>query len=116
MNERELTHSLFDPKSFICEGNPKYGKFLTGSLLYRGEKVSGGEVDSQLTALNDKNSGMFVEWIPNRLMTSICSVCPPYKTSSMSGTSLFNSTTISQTLSRINDSFQAMYRKRAFVH
>lgn len=98
MNEKELTQSLFDPRSFICEGNPKNGKFLTGSILYRGEHVSGGEVDRQLTTLTDKNSGMFVEWIPNRLMTSICSVCPPYKTSSMSGTSLFNSTTIASTL------------------
>jgi tubulin beta len=116
MNERELTLSLFDPRSFICEGNPKNGKFLTGSLLYRGEHVSGGEVDSQLTALTDKKSNIFVDWIPNRLMTSICSVCPPYKTSSMSGTSLFNSTTIAETVSRIHDSFQAMYRKKAFVH
>lgn len=59
---------------------------------------------------------MFVEWIPNRLMTSICSVCPPYKASSMSGTSLFNSTTIASTLSRVYENFEAMYRKRAFVH
>ena len=49
-------------------------------------------------------------------MTSICSVCPPYKTSSMSGTSLFNSTTIASTLSRVLSNFETMYRKRAFVH
>ena len=36
MNEGELTQSLFDPRSFICEGNPQSGRFLTGSILYRG--------------------------------------------------------------------------------
>ena len=48
MDEKELTKSLFDPRSFICEGDPKYGRFLTGSLLYRGDNVSGGEVVRQI--------------------------------------------------------------------
>jgi tubulin beta len=34
----------------------------------------------------------------------------------MSGTSLFNSTTIASTLSRVLANFEVMYRKRAFVH
>ncbi len=45
MNEKELTQALFDPKSFICEGDPKFGRVLTGSVLYRGENIAGGEVD-----------------------------------------------------------------------
>ena len=49
-------------------------------------------------------------------MTSICKVSPAYKSSSMSGTSLFNSTTIAQTLKRVDENFEKMYKKKAFVH
>ena len=34
----------------------------------------------------------------------------------MSGTSLFNSTSIGETMSRILNNFQKMYRKKAYVH
>ena len=116
LDEGELTKALFDPRSFICEGNPKNGRFLTGSILYRGENVSGGEVDRQIQQITDKHSKTFVEWIPNRLMTSICSVSPPYKTCTMSGSSLFNSTTISHTLERVLINFDLMYNRKAFLH
>lgn len=116
IDENELTQALFDPRSFICESNPSMGRFLTGSVLYRGEHVSGGEVDRQLQLITDKRSSQFVEWIPNRLMSSICAVSPPYKTSTMSGTSLFNSTSIASTMSRLLENFKIMYRKRAYVH
>lgn len=66
--------------------------------------------------MSNNREGQFVSWIPERLMTSVCSVCPPYKTANMSGTSLFNSTTIVQTFSRILENYQKMYRKKAFVY
>jgi tubulin beta len=116
LDEKQLTCDLFDPRSFICETNPAHGKFLTGSILIRGESVSAGEVERQLAALSDKRSSQFVEWIPNRLMNSICSVAPPFKTASMSGTSLFNATSISETMRRVLENFQKMFRKKAFLH
>jgi tubulin beta len=63
-----------------------------------------------------KRKAQFVDWIPDRLMTSVCSVCPPYKTVNMCGSSLFNSTTISQTFQRILEKYQKMYRKKAFLY
>ena len=56
LDEKQLTIDLFDPRSFLCESNPAHGKFLTGSILYRGENVSAGEVDKQLYSLGDKKS------------------------------------------------------------
>lgn len=116
MDEKQLTSDLFDPRSFLCESNPAHGKFLTGSLLYRGETVSAGAVDQHLAALSDKRSSQFVEWIPNRLMSSICAVAPPYKTSTMSGTSLFNATSVAETLRRVLDQYRRMFKRRAFIH
>ena len=49
-------------------------------------------------------------------MTSICTVSPPYKTCTMSGSSLFNSTTISHTLERLLTNFDLMYNRKAFLH
>ena len=73
-------------------------------------------MDRCLSKITDKQSSHFVNWIPNRLMNSICSVCPPYKNSTMSGTSLFNATSIASTFRRVLENFQCMYRKKAYVH
>jgi tubulin beta len=97
--------NLFDPRSYMSESDPKYGKILTGSILFRGEQVSGCEVDKQISNLTNKLSNQFVEWIPNRIMSSICSVSPPYKQSSMSGTIMLNSTSINTTLRRVQKNF-----------
>ena len=107
---------LFDSRSFMSNSDPKFGRILTGSLLFRGENVSGCEVDSQVKHLTDKHSQQFVEWIPNRVMTSICSVSPPYKNASMCGTMLLNTTSINGTLRNVLSNFQKMYRRKAFVH
>ncbi|TNV80488.1 hypothetical protein FGO68_gene9513 [Halteria grandinella] len=116
LDERELTQQLFDPRSFLCEGNPANGRFLTGSLLYRGQSVSIGEVEHQINAMSSKKKAHFVDWIPDRLMTSVCSVSPPHANIPMCGSSLFNSTTISQTFQRILEKYQKMYRKKAFLY
>jgi len=95
----------------------KYGKILTGSILFRGDSVSPGEVETQLKKLTDKNSSQFVEWIPNRMMTTICSVSnPAQRMASMQGAALLNTTSISQSLSRIQTNFEKMFARKAYVH
>ena len=58
-----------------------------------------------------------MEWIPNRVMSTVCSgVNPPYKHASMSGTSLLNSTSITTSFQRILSNFEKMFNRKAYVH
>jgi tubulin beta len=100
----------------MSDSDPKYGRILTGSVLFRGETVSGCEVDQQIKKISDKYSQQFVEWIPNRVMSSICSVSPPYRNSSMSGTMMLNTTSINGSLRKVLVNFEKMYKRKAFVH
>ena len=56
INEAEIMTQLLDPKSYMSDINPQHGRILTGSVLFRGEQVSGCEVDSQIKKLTDKCS------------------------------------------------------------
>jgi len=56
----------------------------------RGDNVSICELESTIGKMKTKNSGAFVEWIPDNMMTTICKV-PAYQ-SDISGTFIANST------------------------
>jgi tubulin beta len=44
--------------------DPREGRYLTASAMFRG-KISTKEVDDQMLTVRNKNSSYFVEWIPN---------------------------------------------------
>ena len=61
-------------------------------------------------------SSSFVEWIPNRVMNSICKVSPPNQKINISGTILANSTQIERTFEKIGGDFMKMFNRKAYVH
>jgi len=75
----------------MCATDPKLGKYLTASAMFRG-KVSTKEVDHQMFITQNKNSNYFVEWIPNNIKSSICDIPPTGL--KMSTTFIGNSTSI----------------------
>ncbi|KAH8094227.1 hypothetical protein JL720_4220 [Aureococcus anophagefferens] len=60
----ELTQQQFDAKNMMCAADPRHGRYLTCSCLFRG-RMSTKEVDEQMLNVINKNSSYFVEWIPN---------------------------------------------------
>ena len=116
MNIPEITAQMFDPRVLMSSSDPKYGKILSASALFRGESISTSEVEHNLKKLSDKHAGQFVEWIPNRMMCSICKVNPAMKMSNISGSIVANSTSIQSSMKRLVDSFDKMYAKKAFLH
>ena len=64
--------------------------------------------------VQNKNSGYFVEWIPNNVKSSICDV-PPLGLK-MSATFIGNSTAIQEMFQRVAVQFSAMFRRKAFLH
>jgi len=109
----ELTTQMFDAKNMMCASDPRHGRYLTASALFRG-KMSTKEVDEQMVNVQNKNSTYFVEWIPNNIKSSVCDV-PPLNLD-MAVTFLGNSTSIMEMFKRVIEQFTLMFRRKAFLH
>ncbi|KAK9480795.1 Tubulin/FtsZ, GTPase domain-containing protein [Lipomyces japonicus] len=109
----ELTQQLFNPANMMAAANPLHGKYLTASTIFRG-KVSTKEVEETVGLMRMKSSDYFVEWIPNNIQTSVCNVPPSnLKTAA---TFIGNSTAVNELFVRTSDQFNAMFRRKAFLH
>jgi len=93
--------------------DPKNGRFLTASAMFRG-KVTSKEVDDQMSKIQNKNSDNFVEWIPNNIKSSICDVASVGE--EMSATFIGNSTAIQDVFKRVGSQFSKMFKRKAYVH
>lgn len=109
----ELTQQMWDSKNMMCAADPRHGRYLTASAMFRG-KMSTKEVDEQMINVQNKNSSYFVEWIPNNVKSSVCDVPP--KGLKMSSTFVGNSTSIQEMFRRVSEQFTAMFRRKAFLH
>ncbi|ONM07637.1 Tubulin beta-3 chain [Zea mays] len=109
----ELTQQMWDAKNMMCAADPRHGRYLTASAMFRG-KMSTKEVDEQMINVQNKNSSYFVEWIPNNVKSSVCDI-PPVGLS-MSSTFVGNSTSIQEMFRRVSEQFTAMFRRKAFLH
>jgi len=109
----ELTTQMFDAKNMMCAADPRHGRYLTASALFRG-KMSTKEVDEQMVNIQQKNSSYFVEWIPNNIKSSVCDIPP--KGMDMACTFLGNSTSIMELFKRVIEQFTLMFRRKAFLH
>ena len=109
----ELTQQIFDAKNMMQAADPRHGRYLTASALFRG-RMSTKEVDEQMLNVQNKNSSYFVEWIPNNIKSSVCDIPP--KGLKMSVTFIGNNTCIQEMFKRVSEQFTAMFRRKAFLH
>ncbi|KAI5456856.1 tubulin beta chain [Mariannaea sp. PMI_226] len=109
----ELSQQLFNPKNMMTGSDFRNGRYLTCSAIFRG-KVAMKEVEDQARIIQQRNSPYFVEWIPNNVQTSLCSISPPGL--KMSSTFVGNSTAIQEIFKRVGEQFSAMFRRKAFLH
>ncbi|BBH01200.1 tubulin beta 8, partial [Prunus dulcis] len=109
----ELTQQMWDAKNMMCAADPRHGRYLTASAMFRG-KMSTKEVDEQMINVQNKNSSYFVEWIPNNVKSSVCDIPP--KGLKMASTFMGNSTSIQEMFRRVSEQFTAMFRRKAFLH
>jgi tubulin beta len=109
----ELVNQMFDSKNMMCAADPRQGRYLTASAMFRG-KVSTKDIDQQMLNIQLKNSAYFVEWIPNNIKSSVCDVAP--HNLQMSATFLGNTTAIQDMFKRVAEQFVAMFRRKAFLH
>ncbi|KAJ6747003.1 TUBULIN [Salix koriyanagi] len=109
----ELTQQMWDAKNMMCAADPRHGRYLTASAMFRG-KMSTKEVDEQMINVQNKNSSYFVEWIPNNVKSTVCDIPPTGL--KMASTFIGNSTSIQEMFRRVSEQFTAMFRRKAFLH
>ncbi|GBE88546.1 Tubulin beta-2 chain [Sparassis crispa] len=109
----DLTSALFDRRNLLVACDPKFGRYLTAATIFRG-KLSSREVEYSVLELQRKNSSQFVEWIPDNVSVSLCSVPPVGQ--QQSATCLANSTAVQELFKRTLSQFAAMYKRHAFLH
>ena len=109
----ELTQQMFDAKNMMCASDPRHGRYLTCSALFRG-RMSTKEVDEQMLNVKAKNNSYFVEWIPNNIKSAVCDIPP--KGLKMAVTFIGNSTAIQEMFKRVSEQFTLMFRRKAFLH
>nr|GMD12738.1 tubulin beta-4 chain [Ipomoea batatas] len=109
----ELTQQMWDAKNMMCAADPRHGRYLTTSAMFRG-KMSTKEVDEQMINVQNKNSSYFLEWIPNNVKSSVCDIPP--RGLSMASTFVGNSTSIQEMFRRVSEQFTAMFKRKAFLH
>jgi len=104
---------MFDVNNIMAACDPRKGKYLAASCIFRGG-MSTKEVDDQMIMMQNKHSEQFVPWIPNNIKSSICDVAQKgYK---MSGTFIANSTAVQDLFKRIGGQFGNMFKRKAFIH
>ncbi|KAG8965787.1 Tubulin beta-2 chain [Tulasnella sp. 419] len=109
----ELTSAMFDSKNFLVDCDPRFGKYLTAATIFRG-KIQSREADYAIQHLQTKNSHLFVEWIPDNISSTLCTVPPVGQ--KQAGICLANTTAIQEVFSRNLTSFTAMFKRKAFLH
>lgn len=109
----ELTTQMFDPRNMMAACNPLNGRYLTVATIFRGP-ASMKEIDQKILDIQQKNSGFFVEWIPNNIKVAVCDIPPPNL--KMASIFIGNTTAIQEIFKRISEQFAAMFRRRAFLH
>merc|ERR1719199_418971 len=113
MTVPELTQQIFDAKNMMCAVDPRHGRYLTASAIFRG-RMSTKEVDEQLLNVQNKNSSYFVEWIPNNIKSSVRDIPP--NGLKMAVAFAGNSTAIQEMFKRVAEYFTGMFWRKAFLH
>ncbi|KAF9436174.1 Tubulin alpha-3C/D chain [Entomortierella beljakovae] len=117
----EITSACFDRSSQMVNCEPRLGKYIACCLLYRGDVIP-KDVTTAINLTKSKSSIQFVDWCPTGFKVGISGqpavVVPDSEVapSSRSLCMLSNTTAISTAWTRLDEKFDLMYAKRAFVH
>jgi len=121
MSVSEITNAAFESENMLVKCDPRKGKYIATCLMYRGDVVS-KEVSDTVSALKNKSSIQFVDWVPTGFKCGINKQKPTVipggelAQTNRAVCMLANTTAISEVFSRIDRKFDLMFAKRAFVH
>ncbi|EFC45457.1 alpha-tubulin [Naegleria gruberi] len=121
-NAAELTSKVFEPNNMMAKCDPRSGKYISCCLMYRGKDVVNKDVSDAVKIMKSKSSIQFVDWSPCAFKIGINNQAPTMLPGSEmaqvdnSCSMISNSTAIASVFSKMNDKFDLLYAKRAYVH
>lgn len=117
----EISNSCFDRTNLMVKCDPARGKYMACCMLYRGDVVP-KDVNAVIASLKSKRHIAFVDWCPTGFKIGI----NDKRVRAIPGTELAesaravcmlaNTTSVVEAFGRLNEKFDLMFRKRAFVH
>jgi len=117
----DVTNAVFEPAATLIKCDPRHGKYMACTLMYRGDVVP-KDVNAAIAHVRTKRTIQFVDWSPTGFKCGI-NYQPPTVVPGgdlakvMRAVCMISNTTAVQTVfERINHKFDLMYEKRAFVH
>ncbi|KAI9482532.1 tubulin alpha-1 chain [Zychaea mexicana] len=117
----EITTSCFESNNQMVKCDPRKGKYMACTLLYRGDVVP-KDTNSAIATIKTKRTIQFVDWCPTGFKVGINhqkpTVVPGGDLAEVQRAVclLSNTTAIGEAWSRLDYKFDLMYAKRAFVH
>jgi tubulin alpha len=117
----DLTSAVFDPSNMMAKCDPRNGKYMACCLMYRGDVVP-KDVNAAVATIKTKRTIQFVDWCPTGFKCGINyqppTVVPGGDLAKVQRAvcMLSNTTAIAEVFSRLDNKFDLMYAKRAFVH
>lgn len=111
----------FVPETLMAKCDPRLGKFMACTMMYRGHVVP-KDVGASICTLKTKKNIKFADWCPTGYKVGINYQPPPYLAYGnlakvrRSLCTLSNTTSMAEVFSRMNSKFDPMYNKKAFVH
>ncbi|XP_072036314.1 tubulin alpha-1C chain-like [Amphiura filiformis] len=121
LNVTEITNACFEPTNQMVNCDPSKSKYMACCLLYRGDVVP-AEVNKAIATLKTKRTINFVDWCKTGFKVGINDQkptvipCGDLAKVERAVCLLSNTTAIAQAWARLNEKFDMMYAKRAFVH
>jgi len=121
MSVATITAETFEPGSFMVKCDPRHGKYMAVSLMYRGDVVA-KETNLAIQTMKSKRTIQFVDWSPTGFKCGINyqppTVIPGGEQAKVSRAvaMLANTTAMGEVFGRIDHKFDLLYGKRAFVH
>jgi len=118
---KQITTQAFEPDNMMCKIDPRNGKYMATCLVYRG-KVNNSEVNLALNDLKTKSNVQFVDWSPTGFKCGLNNSNPTVvqggelALTDKSLTLIANTTAVSDVFKRMDEKFDLMFAKRAFVH
>ncbi|RZF46606.1 hypothetical protein LSTR_LSTR002938 [Laodelphax striatellus] len=120
LSVEQITTSCFEPANQMVKCDPRTGKYVGVTLLYRGD-VSPSDINNAVSRIKNARNVNFVEWCPTGFKTGI-NYMPPTTVpggdlakTNRACIALANNTAVKDAWNRIRKKFNMMYQKRAFV-
>lgn len=63
LNVQEITNDVFEPANMMAKCDPRHGKYMACSLMYRGDIVP-KDICSAIQTIKAKKTIKFVDWCP----------------------------------------------------